>query len=289
MIAHLALAPGGAADRGRLSGLLWSESADAKASLRQCIRETRQAFAAAELALLGADRFRVALDVGALWVDVLEVERLGRSEVCSDLEEMATLYQGDLLEELPVRDPAFDEWLVVERPGCGLWSATLSSAGSGGASRSPTARDWRASPRRCSASSQRMRKRIAPSSVITASGVMSQPRSVSTKRAAMRWQGHSTSSRLPRRRPCCAECAAVSTPAGHSVAAAWSGRAGEPAQAPDHAHDRAQGAGAGRPCRRGLGRGSGGGTPGGPRTRPLAVGARPRHLATGPGVQPRTG
>ena len=115
MIAHLALAPGGAADRGRLSGLLWSESADAKASLRQCIRETRQAFAAAELALLGADRFRVALDVGALWVDVLEVERLGRSEVCSDLEEMATLYQGDLLEELPVRDPAFDEWLVVER------------------------------------------------------------------------------------------------------------------------------------------------------------------------------
>ena len=115
MIARLALAPGGVADRGRLSGLLWSESADAKSNLRQCIKETRRAFAAAGLTLLGADRFRVTLDVGALRVDALEVERLGRSTARRDLEEMAALYQGDLLAELPVRDPGFDEWLAVER------------------------------------------------------------------------------------------------------------------------------------------------------------------------------
>jgi DNA-binding SARP family transcriptional activator/TolB-like protein/Tfp pilus assembly protein PilF len=115
MIAHLAVTPGGAADRGRLSGLLWSESADAKANLRQCIKEAHRAFATAGLTLLGADRFRVALDVAVLRVDALEVERLGRSSVCRDLEEMAALYQGDFLEGLPVRDPAFDEWLAVER------------------------------------------------------------------------------------------------------------------------------------------------------------------------------
>ena len=108
MIAHLALAPGGVVDRGRLSGLLWSESGDAKASLRQCVKEVRRSFAAAGLTLLDADRLRVALDVRSLRIDALEVERLGRSTACRDLEEMAALYQGDLLEGLPVRDPAFE-------------------------------------------------------------------------------------------------------------------------------------------------------------------------------------
>jgi DNA-binding SARP family transcriptional activator len=115
MLAFLALSPGAAADRGKIAGLLWSEGAEAKVSLRQCIKEVRQAFAVVGLPVLAADRFRVALDVGALWVDVLELQRLARSGRRDDLEEMADLYTGDLLDDLRVSDQAFEEWLAIER------------------------------------------------------------------------------------------------------------------------------------------------------------------------------
>ena len=55
--------PGASADRGKIAGLLWSESADAKASLRQCIKEARRTFAEAGTDVLSANTHQVALDL----------------------------------------------------------------------------------------------------------------------------------------------------------------------------------------------------------------------------------
>jgi DNA-binding SARP family transcriptional activator len=115
MLAYLAMAPAGQADRGRLSGLLWSSGIDAKASLRQAIREAREALAADADALLLADRLRVSLGIERLWVDAREVEQLVRSAHPQDSEALARLYLGDLLDGFDGLDPAFDEWLLVER------------------------------------------------------------------------------------------------------------------------------------------------------------------------------
>lgn len=116
MLAYLALAPGGGCERGKLAGLLWSESAEAKTSLRQAVRELRQTLAAAGLdTLLESDPSRVALDLRCLWVDALEVQRLARSPQPDAIDALAALYLGDLLEGVDPRDPEFEGWLLVER------------------------------------------------------------------------------------------------------------------------------------------------------------------------------
>ena len=64
LLGYVALAPGASADRGRLAGLLWSEGGDAKASLRQCLRELRSNVAAMHDELVGADTQKVWIESG---------------------------------------------------------------------------------------------------------------------------------------------------------------------------------------------------------------------------------
>src|SRR5689334_9471301 len=92
LLAVLALSPGGGCDRGRLAGLLWSESADAKTSLRQCVKDLRDALACAGVALLGADTRGLTLDLKHLWVDALELQRLARLGAEADPELLAGLH-----------------------------------------------------------------------------------------------------------------------------------------------------------------------------------------------------
>jgi DNA-binding SARP family transcriptional activator len=115
LLAYLALAPKGRVDRGKIAGLLWSESSDAKASLRQCVRELREAADAASLDIFTADMHSLTLDLKALWVDALEIERLAANADVADPERMSALYAGELLEGLEVRDPEFEAWLGVKR------------------------------------------------------------------------------------------------------------------------------------------------------------------------------
>lgn len=115
LLACVALAREGAADRGQIAALLWSESETAKVSLRQSIKEIRAALARAGLPIFSADKYTIRLDLGVVWVDALEVARLARSSGPGALEAMVALYVGDLLENLPVRDPEFEDWLLVER------------------------------------------------------------------------------------------------------------------------------------------------------------------------------
>ena len=115
LLAYIALSPGGVSQRSRVSELLWSEAADAKASLRQCLKEVRATFLPFGLSVLFADVQRLVLDLRSVWVDALEVDRLARSRNPADLEAMVSLYGGDLLENVDIRDPPFEDWRIVER------------------------------------------------------------------------------------------------------------------------------------------------------------------------------
>jgi DNA-binding SARP family transcriptional activator len=62
-----------------------------------------------------ADRQSVRLDAAAVTIDVATFERLLSDGAPEALEQAAALYRGDLLDGIGMRDPAFEDWLLVER------------------------------------------------------------------------------------------------------------------------------------------------------------------------------
>jgi DNA-binding SARP family transcriptional activator len=98
--------------RERLAGLLWSERGDeqARASLRQTLIELR-----AYPDLMIVDRNQARPNVHAWTSDIADLEELARTDRLEALSE-ALAEKGDLLYEgLDGLDPAFDEWLSLER------------------------------------------------------------------------------------------------------------------------------------------------------------------------------
>jgi TolB-like protein/Tfp pilus assembly protein PilF len=62
-----------------------------------------------------ADRQSVKLNPAAVTSDVAAFERLLVDGTPEAVEQATELYRGDLLDGIGVRDPAFEEWLLVER------------------------------------------------------------------------------------------------------------------------------------------------------------------------------
>jgi adenylate cyclase len=117
LLAYLALAKGKAQSREKLLGLLWSDRAQEQArnSLRQALAELGRALAVMESSPILKDHDMLTLDARTVWVDALEFERLAATGEAGDPQRAAALYEGDLLDGIAVRDPAFEEWLLVER------------------------------------------------------------------------------------------------------------------------------------------------------------------------------
>jgi TolB-like protein/DNA-binding SARP family transcriptional activator len=117
LLAYLALARGKAQSRDKLLGLLWSDRAQEQArnSLRQALTELGRALAVMERSPILKDHDMLAVEPGTVWVDALEFERLAAAGDGGDLQRSVALYEGDLLDGIAVRDPAFEEWLLVER------------------------------------------------------------------------------------------------------------------------------------------------------------------------------
>ena len=117
LLAYLALAPGKARSRDQLADLLWSDraGAQAKSSLRQALTALRRGLQENGSPVLATEGESVALDAGAVAVDVLEFERLAGNGSNGNLVRAERLYQGPLLDGLTVRDPSFNEWLTQER------------------------------------------------------------------------------------------------------------------------------------------------------------------------------
>jgi DNA-binding SARP family transcriptional activator/TolB-like protein/Flp pilus assembly protein TadD len=112
VLAVLALSAPRPVLRTQLTALLWSqrEKDQARASLRQAVHELQESLGSPAGRLLCPERNHLALLVGGLWVDALDV---GRDT--GNAEAMLDLFRAPLLEDLNGLDPAFDRWLENER------------------------------------------------------------------------------------------------------------------------------------------------------------------------------
>ena len=117
ILAYLALVPGFTATREHLAGLLWSDrgSEQARASLRQCVKELRSLSVVQQV--VEATREALTLQREAINVDLHAIRRAAAER---DLPALAHLLEqtagSNLLEDFSDLSPAFDEWLMAERP-----------------------------------------------------------------------------------------------------------------------------------------------------------------------------
>jgi TolB-like protein/Tfp pilus assembly protein PilF len=117
LLAILALPAGATHSRDKLASLLWSDRGDQQArdSLKHALTKLRQCLPSASEGPIVADRLSARLDPAAVTIDVAEFERLVRDGTPTALDRATALYHGDLLDGIGIRDPAFEEWLLVER------------------------------------------------------------------------------------------------------------------------------------------------------------------------------
>jgi tetratricopeptide (TPR) repeat protein len=114
VIAMLALSPRGSRSRVWMRDKLWSDRGEdqASASLRQALLDIRKSLGPDLRDILNADKHTVSLDLPRLWIDVHEI--LDQSEPLRETTE-GSLAAEHFLEGIDVRDPEFEEWLMMER------------------------------------------------------------------------------------------------------------------------------------------------------------------------------
>jgi TolB-like protein/two-component SAPR family response regulator/Flp pilus assembly protein TadD len=117
LLAILALQPGATHSRDKLASLLWSDRGDGQArdSLKHAVARLRKCLAPADSAPIVADRQSVRLDPAAMTVDVTTFERLVMDGAPEAIEQAMALYGGDFLDGISIRDPVFEDWLLIER------------------------------------------------------------------------------------------------------------------------------------------------------------------------------
>ncbi|MFL5260147.1 MAG: BTAD domain-containing putative transcriptional regulator [Hyphomicrobiales bacterium] len=117
LLAYLAMPAGEPRSRDKLAGILWSERGDKQArdSLKQAMLRLRKVVDGMQPTALQSDREFVTLDPAAVLIDVAEFERLSSEGTPDAVARAMILYRGDLLDGLEIRDPTFEEWLLMER------------------------------------------------------------------------------------------------------------------------------------------------------------------------------
>jgi DNA-binding SARP family transcriptional activator len=117
LLAALALAPSNTAARERVARLLWSDRADEQArnSLRQALASLRKDLAVTGASPVAATESRIKLDPDLTEVDAIVFQRLATSADVQSLRAAADLYRGELLADVEIRDPAFEDWVGSER------------------------------------------------------------------------------------------------------------------------------------------------------------------------------
>ena len=117
LLAFLASQPGISQSRDKLAGLLWSDRGDTQArdSLKHALMHIRQSLAQVAPEPIVADRQSIRLVPEAFSIDVSRFEELLHDGAPEALEQAAAIYEGDLLDDITVRNGAFEDWLLVER------------------------------------------------------------------------------------------------------------------------------------------------------------------------------
>jgi len=115
LLAYLAIARQRPQPREKLAALLWGDVPEqqSRQSLRKAVWELREALAEVRPPPLLMDGETIALTVCA--IDVHRFEALARERSPVALREAMALYRGHLLEDFRVGEPAFEEWLTLER------------------------------------------------------------------------------------------------------------------------------------------------------------------------------
>lgn len=117
LLAYLVLAPDHTATRDRLCGLLWGDrgEAQARASLRQCLLEIRDVFAAAGLDIVDRRRDAVALRAGGFTSDVGDLTVAVSGGASTDLcAVLASIASARLLDDVEIGG-LYHDWLDQTR------------------------------------------------------------------------------------------------------------------------------------------------------------------------------
>ena len=117
LLAYLALEPGIRHPRERLINLLWSDRGEEQArnSLRQALSAIKKPLSGLAESPLNVDRTTVLLDPGLVQVDAIEFEQSANANDIERLSQAASLYQGEFMEGVSIRDRASEEWLTQQR------------------------------------------------------------------------------------------------------------------------------------------------------------------------------
>src|SRR5215475_9543894 len=104
LLSYLALPPGAAHPRDKVTSLLWGNTIEttARTSLRQTLYALRKSLRDADPQPLIVDGETVALNSIAVAVDVHEFELLAAQATPSALADAAALYEGEFLDGLAV-------------------------------------------------------------------------------------------------------------------------------------------------------------------------------------------
>ena len=116
ILGYLCLHAGQRVPRAKIASLLWDRVPDhqARASLRQSLRELLLAFGPLADEILETDSEMVRLNQRVCWVDSAAI--LAGPHPANLLRtDLAALCEGELLEDLNGISEAFDEWLLMER------------------------------------------------------------------------------------------------------------------------------------------------------------------------------
>jgi DNA-binding SARP family transcriptional activator/Tfp pilus assembly protein PilF len=116
ILGYLCLHAGQRVPRAKIAALLWDRVPDhqARASLRQSLRELLLAFGALADEVLETDAEMIRLNQRVCWVDSAAI--LAGPHPANLLRtDLAALCEGELLEDLNGISEAFDEWLLMER------------------------------------------------------------------------------------------------------------------------------------------------------------------------------
>lgn len=117
LLAYLALRPNGCETRERLCGLLWSDSSEdqARASLRQCLKQLRGLFDTIGSHALQTERQEVALDLTGIHLDLKwTADQVRGGRIDTNFLE-ANVDPDRILYGFESLDPAFSVWLHVLR------------------------------------------------------------------------------------------------------------------------------------------------------------------------------
>ena len=116
ILGYLCLHAGQRVPRARVAALLWDRVPDqqARASLRQALRELMTALGSQSGELIVADAETLRLDARSCWIDAAAM--LSGPHPANLLRsDLAALCEGELLEDLSGITAAFDDWLMMER------------------------------------------------------------------------------------------------------------------------------------------------------------------------------